>query len=469
MPANIEGGLRPSRIEFVEEDTEGVTPTNPDFQLVSDRITEFEPEFGPDSVEKDGLGQHDHAYAAGLEENELTLTYDLQRWFYNADGTLSDLSAYGLFRSAVGHQPGSVTLVETAKTYKDGDGFPNKAESTVHFDYLNDGNAQPRHTHLYTVARGATVDEATLTGDPEEVYWSCESTLMCQTGRPYQIDQPDSNTYLAVQAVEHGDMAASNDADTELRVEIESNDATTTETVTLDADDASAIVGTTSQFESIESIEVRVNSNDEVADHMGDILVYEAEGTDSDGDGNVDTYSEGQLLAVLYGYSFYNNTHGDYGVPALGQSGSHGSEIGGTITGTDYFAVGNALVERPYGRAFEAAGAVTNIEVSIENDSEQQPTNQSREQRAIPGMRAGEITMEADGETLSHRGMKQTAAQENIDTAVLFDREGSLRLEAPEAPMSESTRSRSGGENALDMEYVVMSGEAGLDATLPSP
>ena len=467
MTRNYEGGLRPSRIEMVEEQTEGVTPTNPEFKLVSDRITDFEPEFGPESVDKAGLGQHDNEYAPGLEENELTIAYDMQRWFYNADGSPDDMLAYGAFRSATGHRPGSFTLVETAKTYEDGEGTRNRPESTVHFDYMNDGAAQPRHTHLYTVARGATVDEATLEGDPEEVYWAVENTVMVQNGRPYQIDQPDGSTYLAVQSVENGDMTVSNPEDTELRVRIESNDAQKTEEVVLDPDDASALVGTTSEFESIESIEVR-DSNGNVADHMGDVLVYEATGTDSDGDGTVDTYEEGQLLSVLYGYSFYDNTHGDYGVPALGESGSHGSEIGQTVTGTDYFAVGNSLLERPYGRAFEAAGAVTNIEVSVENDSDPMPSNQSREQRYLPGMRTTEVSIEADGETISHRGMKQAAAQENIDTALVFDRAGDLRLELPEAPMGESSRSRSGGENATGLEFVVMSGIGGVDATLPS-
>ena len=468
MPTNTEGGLRPSRIEMVEEQTEGVTPTNPEFKLVSDRVTEFEPEFGPESVDKAGLGQHDNEYAPGLEENELTIAYDMQRWFYNPDGTPDDMLAYGAFRSATGHLPGSFTLVETAKTYDEGEGTRNQPESTVHYDYMNDGAAAPRHTHLYTVARGATVDEASLEGDPEEVYWAVENTVMVQNGRPYQIDQPDSTTYLAVQSVENGDMTVSNSEDTELRVRIESNDAQTTEEVVLDPDDASAIVGTSSQFDSIESIEVR-DADGNVADHMGDVLVYEAEGVDSDGDGTIDTYNEGQLLSALYGYSFYDNTHGDYGVPALGENGSHGSEIGTTPTGTDYFAVGNSLIERPYGRPFEAAGAVTNIEVSVENDSEAMPSNQSREQRYLPGMRTTEISIEVDGETVSHRGMKQAAAQENIDTLLAFDRAGDLRLELPEAPMGESTRSRSGGENATGLEFVIMSGKQGVDATLPAP
>jgi hypothetical protein len=112
--------------------------------MISDRVTDFEPEFGPEAVDKAGTGQHDNEYAEGLEENELTISYDLQRWFYDGSGDANDLSAYGMFRSASGRLPGTVSIVERAATHEDGEGSPNAAASTVHADYIGDGVAFKR-------------------------------------------------------------------------------------------------------------------------------------------------------------------------------------------------------------------------------------------------------------------------------------------------------------------------------------
>jgi len=460
MSRNTEGGLLPSRIEMIAEETVGVTPSDPSWQMISDRVTDFEPEFGPEAVDKAGTGQHDNEYAEGLEENELTISYDLQRWFYDGSGDANDLSAYGMFRSASGRLPGTVSIVERAATHEDGEGSPNAAASTVHADYIGDGAAGPRHSHLYTVARGGLVDELTLEGDPEEVYWAVEASLLVKNGRSYQFDQPSNSNPLNLESRLPG--GGVNNADTGLTVEIEDEGATTTESINLDGNDASNTVTTTSSFDSIDAIQ----TVDGQTDHAGDILIWETEGTDTDGDGNVDSYENAQLLGVLYGNRTYKNTHGDYGVPTLG-SGSHASEIGQTITGTDYFAVGNSLVERPYGSAFEEAGSVNTIEIELENDSESSPDNRSRENAYHPGMRSAEVTLACDGETVSHRAMKQAAVLEKLDTRIQFARDGSLNLELPDAPMGEGGRGRSAAENALEQEFVIMSGLGGIDASTP--
>jgi len=462
MPLNSEGGLRPSRIEFVGEDEEGVIPDGASWSLISDRITEFEAEFGPEAVDKAGIGQHDNEYAPGLEENELTLSYDMQRWLVDNNGEPDSVLAYGMLRDAVGHLPGTVSVVERSATHKDGDGYPNAVESTVHYDYINDGNATPRHSHLYTVARGCTVDEASLEGDPEEVYWAAESTLLCTGGRSYQFDQPDTSQggvdgTLIIKAVPSDDIDGTNPEDAGLPLTIESENATTAEDLTLDDADASVGVTTTNTYESIDSIATQGQ-----VDHFGDVLVYEARSNDSGG------YDTNQLLGVLFGYGHYDNTHGDYGTPVLGAGGTHGTEIGSTITGTDYFAVGNSLVERPAGRAFELAGSVNSVEIELENDSGSVPDNNSRENLYRPAMRSTEITLSCDGETVSHRAMKQAAALEKLDTVVLFDRAGNLALRFPSAPMGESPRNRNAGENALEMEFSIMSGEEGVSATSPN-
>lgn len=434
MTIQTEGGLNPSRIEFVPEQTQGITPSDPAWELVSDRVTSFETEgFGPEAVEKAGLGDTVHDIEPGLEEPEITIGYSLQRWFKDATGDPNDLSAYGMQRVA-GSTPASVTMVERMQSGEATENVYIDPASTVEFNYNGNDSATAKESRIYTVAKGCEVSEPTLTAEPEEVEWAVETGLMCDQGRSYQIDQPPTEGQLVVHSTDP--------ADSDLDVYIESEDGATSDTITLDSADAQTPVVGTTPIADIDAIEVR-DSNGDVADHVGDIVI-----STDDGAGAAD-----EALAVLYGSSFYGNTHGDHGVPPT-EGGSHATELG-----TDFYQVGNLGVYRPPSQLFEIAGSVQQIELSIENDNERTPMQRSREQRIHIGMQTVELSVTYDSETGSHRSLVQRMSMNEENMALEFDRAGDETLTLNRSVVTETPRGREAEENNTEQELTLRAQE----------
>lgn len=434
MTIQTEGGLRPSRVEMVEESTQGVTPSDPAWSAISDRITTFETEgFGPEPVEKAGLGDTVHDIEPGLEEPEVTLGYSLQKWFTDGSGGPNDLSAYGIQRVA-GSSPASLTIVERMTSGDNTNDVLIEPESTVDYNYNGNTSASAKESRIYTVSKGCEVNEPTLTAEPSEVEWAVEATVMADHGRSYQIDQPNASTTLTVESTASGD--------TGLTVVIENEDASTTDSITLDSADATTPVLGTASFSNIDAIEVTDGSGN-VVDHAGDIIVS------VESDSSTTGAQPGEALAVLYGSNFYGNTFGDPGVPTLG-AGSHAAEIG-----TPFYQVGNLGVYRPPGSLFEAAGSVQTIEVSVENDDERTPVQRSREQRIHIGMQTIELSVTYDSETGSHRSLVQRMSMEEQDTVLEFDRQGSETLTLDRSVVTETPRTREATENSSEQEITL--------------
>lgn len=455
MTINTEGGLRPSRIEFVpEEGNQGVTPTDPEFQFPSMRCTNFEPELGPEEVEKFALGQVDADVEQGLEENEIMLEYDLQNWFVDSNGNPNDLAGYGMLRSA-GVLPDSLTIVERMQSGDMDEGVYIRPESTVEYWYndTDPANIDPKETRIYTVAKGCDVGELTLTCDIEEVDWHVEATLPSEDARSYQIDQPLADTELVVEST-HSD-----DTNLEVHIEAEQTDTATeptNEVIQLDGTDATAPQAGSTVFSDIDAIEVRDPNTGEVADHLGDILIHAADDT------SVDPPTKGDLLSVLYGREFYGNTNGDHGVPTVG-AGSRATEIADT-----YYKAANVSVERPAGKPFEAAGSVQSMELTVENEIERTPQQRSRSGRQHHGPRVAELSVTADGETISHQRLVERMAGDEIDTLVGFDQAGDETVNLRNAVVSESGRQREAGAPGAEQEFTLRATHPGLDVSSPS-
>lgn len=450
MTIQTEGGLRPSRIEMVEEQTQGVTPDNPNWRLISDRVMTFETEsFGPEAVEKAGLGDTVHELAPGLEEPELTIEYDLQRWFVDDNNEANDLSSYGIIRVA-GSTPSALSIVERMQSGEATENVLLQPGSLVEFNYGDNPDATPRASRVYTVTKGCEVSEPTLTAEPSEVNWAVEAGIMPDHGRSFQIDQPNAASTLALKSTDSDD--------TDLVITIENEGATTTEDVTLDGTDATTVVTTTSSFDDIDAIEITGPESQEgrngVIDHQGNIEIALN-----------DAGAQGEILAVLYGNNFYGNTYGDQGVPVLG-SGSHGTEIG-----TPFYKATNFGMFRPPGELFEAGGSVQSVELSVENDNERTPIQRSREQRIHIGMQTIELGVTYDSETGTHRNLVERMAlgNEEDDTVLEFTRGGEESVTLSRSVVTETSRTREATENSTEQEVTLRAQPPGVVFSAPAP
>lgn len=445
MTIQTEGGLRPSRIEMVEEPTQGVTPNNPDWRTISDRISTFETEgMGPEPVEKAGLGDTVHNIEAGLEEPTLTLEYALQRWFVDENNEANDLSAYGIIRVA-GSTPSALSIVERMQSGDASENVLIQPASTVAYNYGDNKQASSKASRVYTVAKGCEVSEPTLTAEPSEVDWAVESSIMCDHARSFQIDQPNSSSNLAVKSTESGD--------TGIEITIESEGASTSESITLDSSDATTVVTTSSSFGDIDAIEVTGGGNgeDSVTNHEGNIEIALTDGSGG----------QGEILSVLYGSAYYGNTYGDQGVPTLG-SGSHGGEIG-----TPFYKAANLGMYRPPGELFEAGGSVQTVELAVENDNERTPIQRSREQRIHIGMQTIEMTVTYDSETGSHRNLVERMAMDADDSVLEFTRNGAETVTLADSVVTETSRTREATENNTEQEVTLRAQPPGILFSLP--
>ncbi len=96
-----EAGNRPQRIEFVREDTRGVTPSDPSWSTYSDHIVswwDWEPDANKNAEQ--GAGAMDPDFTApGSETHEATVSYWLQSWLVDGSGNAQDAAADAMLLS----------------------------------------------------------------------------------------------------------------------------------------------------------------------------------------------------------------------------------------------------------------------------------------------------------------------------------------------------------------------------------
>lgn len=308
---SVESGIKPQRLEFVRESTEGETPTDPDWDLYSDQVQSVSPTMSVAISPRRSVGVVDpNDFLPGAEDHEFAVTYDVQQWF-----TASGDAAYdGMTRDSSNELPSSHSIMMR--------------------DQLGGSGEAGGGHYMYTIFKGALVNSVELTGEPEsgEPVMATLSYL-AEKARSYRVSWPSSSTTLTVQSTD--------DADT-MDLTIEDEGASTTETVTLTG---TTSVSTTSSFGSIDAFEL-------TAEPAGDVTI-------EDGSGNT--------LVTIYGSASYEDRAGDTGIPALG-SGSHASAIGSSF---EIFA--GDLIERPSGSGGFIDSddiCINSASVTIENNLE---------------------------------------------------------------------------------------------------
>jgi len=272
-----EAGTRPTRIEYVREDTRGVTPTDPAWNTYSDHIInwwDWEPDANKNDEQPAG-GMDPDFTAPGSETHEATISYWLQNWLVDGSGNAQDAAADAMLLS-------------------DDNSF-NNTHSVVSRMEVSSGGSDGAGYRVYHVGKGGCPTEVTIpfeTDDGNPV--TPELSYQFEKFRTYRIDQPSAGTTIEV----------SNNGTTSVDVTIEDEGAATSETVTV----AGGSTGTTTAtFSDIDAVELDTDTD-------GDVVVSDGSGT---------------TFMTIKGSDSYT-TNGDKGVPALG-AGSHASAIG-----TDY-------------------------------------------------------------------------------------------------------------------------------------
>ena len=296
-----EGGLRPHRLWFAREDSEGVTPADPDWKLYSDVVNGFDPDVDPGVDPQMVLGSPDpQEFFAGTMAPTLTVAYDLQQktssgnTFVDGNGNPTDAATDGFQRNSDNEIQNTHTIVRRMTQSN------IKAANTVN-------GSTSKDTRQYMVFLGAHPDP-TLVHDPSEATpVGIENDYTCEKAEIHQIDQPDSSTI---------DIISSNPNDSG-SITIEDEGANTSETVAITADGTST---TTATFDNIDAAELD-------SEQPGDILIAESGGDD---------------LGVINGQNSYDHGEGDRGVPAI-NAGSTPSSIGESY-------------ETPHGTTIDRAG-----------------------------------------------------------------------------------------------------------------
>lgn len=322
MSKAYEAGIRPNRLEHVRETTEGVFVSNPAWNLFSDNARTLEPTIDPQTEGQRGLGSPDPIdHNAATEVSQLVVAYDLQEksgsgeTFLDGSSNPNDAVTDALQRAADNTLQNTHTVVR--RMVQNGLDAGNTVNGSTSYD-----------TRQYFVGVGGKIDQATITGDPNDPQpVLVELTYEFEKGRLYQVDQPDSGTQL--------DVVSSDPGDTTQTLTIEDEGASTTEDVALNGTTTQT---TTASFDNLDALELD-------AETAGDVTV---------------SISGGDSLAILRGSDAYGRGEGDLGIPALG-TGSHASAIGQA-----YELVQDTTIERPSGTS--VGDIVNSTEISVGNN-----------------------------------------------------------------------------------------------------
>ena len=441
------GGIRPSRVEYAEEPQQGDAPADAAWQVVSPRVETLNPSMAVNYSEDSGIGDVDYRREPVLEEPELELEYPLSHWFVDGNGNPQNMATYGMQRVA-NILPSSLSFVaRTTFGVVDNDTTTPKAApgSTVEARYNTDAaTATGKASRIYSVLKGVDVGEGTLTSERGESTWMVSLTCPAEHGRPYQIDQPNAATLLALRSTDAGD--------TGIQVTIEDEGAATSETVSLDGTDATALVSSSSQFTDIDTIQVEDSNGDVIdgdggRDYVGNIVV-------AINTGDATAPAEGEWLSVMWGSDEYGNTYGDPGIPALG-TGSHGNLPGTPAGSLPFYHPNNMSLERPVGSSFEDVGGVSSTEISFGNNVERTATG-GREQTNFHGMFAPEGSVTASGETIQQAMSHEQATGVGETTRVVFNRADDEYIDLVNAVVTETDLESAAGENNPESEFTLM-------------
>lgn len=364
QPQRPERGLNNYRIDFVREAAVGQLPAAPDFLKFSDTPTTFSFPVSPNNQPRRGLGDADPKdFQKGPEEHEITVEYDLVKWFTQNAGDAWDASYDGLVRTIDNFLPNTHTIVA-----REDKGQINSA-STVEARISDPASATAKETRVYSVARGAQIDEVSASGDPSDSQpIVVELSYMAPKARSYQVDQPPTAQLLWVK---------STDANDTMDVTIESEGGATTETLTLNG--TTAVQGATS-FGDVDAVSL-------ASEPAGDVTVHL-----NDTSGTNDAAAE--AITCIYGSSNYADVEGDLGIPTM-NGGTR--EDPSTLPAPQTFLGDRVLRSTdPYPHEFQS------VTLNCSNNVESTERSSALGMAMYPGQR--ELTLEAEvfGETATH-------------------------------------------------------------------
>jgi hypothetical protein len=359
--SQVESSLQSVRIEYAEESTEAVPPTDPSWSVLTDYLDEFT--FSPgaerNAVSVVGDGDFKDMFR-GAEEPEVTTNYYKQQGFYGSGGT-PQYPAGEPFE------------------YSDGCDLPSYTLETRQ-DYDCGGNFDAGYRE-YVVMLGSKPVEVINPGDPsadepiiEELSWDVRK------GRTYVIHQPDSSTTLDIE----------NTGSDEVDVTIESSDGGTTETLTVAGNSTETTLETYSDVDVIWA----------ESGHEGDILVTDGSGTDV-----LDA------ATPLAGRET-DGVESDRGVPPLG-SGSHGSAIG--TDPEDYMFIGVTDGTAITWQGTDLADRIHTLDLTVTIDTTREAIEGARGSTIDPGMRTVEVEADTAGPSESAKRIAQMYHNEEGD------------------------------------------------------
>jgi hypothetical protein len=341
--APTESGLQDLRLEWVEEQTVGQFPSDPDWNAFSNEVSEFDAETDGNKEGRDVAGSIDPTeYDRANETATVEVAYRQAKYPVDTSGNVVDPIAYPITEALDTDYP-SHTIVGRR-------------------DVAGGGRLDAGFREI-TVVVGAKPVESTFDGDPSSAEPLPQDLVYeAQRARSHIVHQPSGSETLVVRSTDGADTN---------EVIIESEDAATSETLTLPGSSPNTVAtGTT--FDDIDAIEV-------VGEHQGDIQV----GTD-DGTGAIDTeLLEDPLTGV--------NTDGVDsipGIPSLG-TGSHATvptEIGPVFLGTNATWVGQALSDRVHA-----------LEMTVTRDVSREAQQGTRRQTIDVGTRDVEVSADLAG------------------------------------------------------------------------
>jgi len=399
MPETYQSGTKPLRIEWVSEQTEGVTPDDPVFEPFSDNILsawDWEPD--ANTTRQNAAGEITaQGYFNGAETHEAAFEYDLQRWWVDSNGDARDPGFYFIKPAA--------------------DNSLRQTHTVVSRSEHDSGGADGAGRRIYTVGKGGHPDTLTApfeTQDGSPV--AQELNYQFEKVRQYEISQPASSTTLDV----------TNNGTTSVDVTIEDEGAATAETVTVAG---GSTVTTVDSFADIDAVELS---------------------TDVDGDVEV-TDGSGTTFVTISGSNRYPADEGDLGVPALG-GGSRASSIG---TAFVRFLDGTLSLPNVDSSQVEIASGEFTSETGLTATAVTGPT---ASQDIVAEEFSRTLTATISGEKVSVT-QTENYLQENTGEISLTTGEGSLDILGAfiQSPGS-YTKEAGNGKNSYDNEFAATEG-----------
>jgi len=308
-----QAGVRPTRLEWVQENEEGTAPSDPAWNLYSDNVVSmWDSEPDANTTRQNAAGEvTSQGFFNGSESHSGSFTYHLQQWYY--DGSDNTVDAGGDFL-----KPAADNSLRATHT-------------VVSWSEQADGGANDTGRYICTVGKGGHPDSLTAPFETDE-------GTPIEQGLDYQFQK--IRQYDIQQPPESGSTLTINNAGTsEVDVTVENFDASTSETLTVPAGGSAT---TTASFTDLAVVEL---------------------GNDVDGDVTVEDGSS-NTLATIKGSDKYPAGEGDLGVPATG-AGSHASAVG-----TDYIRFLDDELSIPnVGANTEIISGEMSVEIGLDDNS----------------------------------------------------------------------------------------------------